>query len=152
MSDHIGIPLRVSKSVQKMYAGNEVAQELFDTWANQNNRSETTVEKMLSDTNQKHDRVEIVEFLKELSKAGCGRFIRGRRGASSRIVWNYNRTVLSKTATGIDLVEQTDKDVDDDDIDANFTQAVFEARELIADALNVSSDLVHISVRLMPTD
>jgi hypothetical protein len=82
-------------------------------------------------------RGEAVALAKELDAAGCGEFKNGRRGAKSRLDWNYNCIGLGKAAAGepvtlerTDVLDMSDFE-EDDDIDAKHPSSI---TEMIADA------------------
>lgn len=93
------IQLNVGKAVQNLYKKNTLANKLFIWCATlSNDASETSVERIM--TAVATDRRSAIRLAKELEEAGCGRFISGRRGASSRFEWRYSRVSLGKVAAG----------------------------------------------------
>jgi hypothetical protein len=90
--------------VQKIYTSSPVATAALDYFAQRTNSStRTTIEQLLAilrQEGQNSDRGEIVDFLKALDDAGCGKFVAGRKGHPSRFEWTLSLVDVGRLAAG----------------------------------------------------
>ena len=139
----------VRQKVRELYASSQVAKDFLDWCADrQRDAKETTIERISSVIGV--SRSEAVSLAKQLDAAGCGDFIVGRRGASSRFAWGYSRINLGRIAMG-EVEELEEKLVDplDDDLESETAQGLTipQAKALLADSLGLEPSQIEINIR-----
>ncbi len=117
------------------------------------NYRETKPETLILRVRQYNDtevsRSEMIKFFRELERAGCGRYVEGRWGHSSRFEWTVKMSVVGQVAKGIspdDLEDETDGwGFTEDDVeppeDGNFITHEFFLRPDFQMSLTLPSDL-----------
>lgn len=140
--------------LRAMYRDDAAARALFD-WAaaRKNDASETSVTYLA----QKAETSEAIatKLARRLDDLGCGDYIVGRRGGTSRIVWAYSLKSIGKAAKSEQgeaaVLEPKDPDLaaesveDRGSVDAPLTIA--QAKKRLAIALGVSPESIEIVVR-----
>lgn len=107
------------EQLKRLYASNKCAKALLSHAAKRkNNKSTTTVDRLLAvivgEENTIVTRQELIEVLRKLEELGCGRFVIGRRGQSSRFEWTVQITSLGKVAIGeASVVETTNSETEE---------------------------------------
>lgn len=99
-------PFIDKEELQKLYReGGEVFRDFID-WLEGNyskkSPKETDVETLIEKLNI--SRLDAVSLAKKMEKIGCGRYITGRRGAKTRIEWNYKVQEICRIAKDDSLV------------------------------------------------
>lgn len=85
--------------LHEMYDDDEVARELFDSFAKrQRDVEETTVENAARLCRREYSEVRPV--LQQIAQTGAGTFRIGRRGSKSRIIWEYSLKSIGRAARG----------------------------------------------------
>lgn len=122
-----------------------------------NDARETNLDRIVQQA--KIDRRMAVKFARALEELGCGNFIEGRRGAKSRIKWNYSLKSIGKAAQGqgdslLEIASDTADDLVDQRPDSKTRDpavegalTISEAKRRLALALGVSSDAIEITIR-----
>jgi hypothetical protein len=92
------------QKLRNLYESNKVAQIFFDHMTKrQRNQGETKVHRilqLLGNNGNEVSRNQIVDLFKNLEQIGCGRFVPGRWGWSSRFVWEVGSKSASLAAAG----------------------------------------------------
>lgn len=143
------IDTNVVAAVRALYASDENA-KLFLDWCAEKQRDvrETTIERMMQVIDI--SRSAAVALARALETAGCGEFLVGRRGATSRFVWAYSRISIGQIAAGeVEELEGVIDPVDEDEEGASGVRSltIREAKNLLADSLGVSVEQIEILVR-----
>jgi hypothetical protein len=90
--------------LKSLYSINPNARHLFDMLAERSNNAKSTSVERIMQLSSAHkipiSRNEVVGLFKQLAEIGCGRFVTGRRGHSSRLQWAVNIFTLGKAASG----------------------------------------------------
>jgi len=90
--------------LQEMYGTNDVFKALFDQLAAREKNSRATktdrMLKLLYDLGRSADRREVIQFFRGLERAGCGRYVEGRRGHPSRFEWTARLSSVGLVAAG----------------------------------------------------
>jgi len=90
--------------LQEMYRTNEVFRAIFEhfTVREKNSRSTKTdrMLKLLYDLGGTADRRAVIQFFRGLERAGCGRYVEGRRGHPSRFEWVVKLNSVGLVASG----------------------------------------------------
>jgi hypothetical protein len=91
---------RAKKRIQDYYADPKEAEtrKFFDWAAKQRFSKESTVEQI--EQGAKVTRAFVVTAMKELDRLGFGKFVVGRRGNQSRMIWNVGLGDLGRCAQG----------------------------------------------------
>lgn len=108
--------------VKNLYRENRFAKVMLDNFSQrERSRKETTVEQMVQiilPEEPKVTRKDVVELYKSLKELGCGDFVIGRRGGTSRFVWSVGMVSLGNVAIGlaseIEAVELVEASEDND--------------------------------------
>jgi hypothetical protein len=135
--------------LRAFYRDSDKAAALLDRLARRKRHwHETKVERLdgtLTKDGMPLSRGDVVEVLKKLDELGCGTFIVGRRGWSSRMAWDVDVASLGRAAAGEDVaLEQTSGDAFDDqdaDGDHEMRKHAFMLREDLDLSLNLPLDL-----------
>lgn len=92
------------EALRRLYGSSSSARAVFDYLAQRRKNSfETTVERLQANLTYRGSgipRSEILEVLRALDRAGCGTFKVGRKGHSSRFIWNVSLMAVGKAAAG----------------------------------------------------
>lgn len=88
-----------SDRLRKMYQRSLSAKALFDWFDSRTNSARETKARVAS-AQTNCDYGEIIELFKELADIGVGQYVVGRKGAETRIVWEYDVKGLSRIAKG----------------------------------------------------
>jgi hypothetical protein len=142
-------------ALKKMYAANESSKNFFEWAANRKNDATQTAIDYIAQR-AVTDRRGAIEIAQQLDDLECGRFVVGRRGARSRIVWKVSLKSIGKAATGkTQKIERLDPelfaetvDLKDDaahEVSQNLTIA--EAKKRLAASLGVEPEAIEITVR-----
>lgn len=93
------LPTDLVKELRRLYSTDEVAARFFD-WAagRQRDARETTIDHLTYLL--RIGRREAMDLAKSLDKLGCGEFLVGRRGAKSRIKWQFSLRSMGDVAKG----------------------------------------------------
>lgn len=117
------LDMELSENLKKIYRSNEAAKALLDTFVTRKRDvAETRVHRAAQLAGTDYD--EMLQALRELAQAGAGEFKVGRKGAKSRIVWEYGVRSLAAAALGegvpikLDLEELSDSEEADEAEDA----------------------------------
>ena len=144
----------VAMAIQALYDENPHATRLFDWTASlERDAYETTVERLC----RKLDisRGDAIRLARELEAAGCGEFIVGRKGWSSRFRWAHSRVSLGQIASGeaVELEEASDP-ISEEDEEASEPQeggerplTIHEAKNRLARSLGVEPSEISIEIR-----
>jgi hypothetical protein len=91
---------RAKKRIRDYYVdpANDGTRRLFDWAAKQNFHKETTVDQIEQGADL--DRAWVIYAMKELAQLGFGKFVVGRRGNDSRMIWKVNLGDLGRYAQG----------------------------------------------------
>jgi hypothetical protein len=95
-----------TKGLKEVYLKNSAAAVILDEFARrERNRSETKVDNLLylKVENRPITRGEVIQVFQELQLIGCGTFIVGRKGHSSRFQWIVGLPSVGKAAAGEDV-------------------------------------------------
>ncbi len=144
----------VAMSIRALYDENPHATRLFDWTASlERDAYETTVERL----SQKLEisRGEAISLARKLEEAGCGRFIVGRKGWSSRFRWEYSRVSLGQVASGeAEELEEASDPISEEDEKASELQegserqlTIHEAKIRLAQSLGVEPSQISIEIR-----
>ena len=103
------------ESLQELYKSNQAARSLFDYYAARARSSKkTSVDRAEFVTGE--DYYDIVAVFKTLEAIGVGKFLVGRKGHESRMVWDYDVISIGQTAQSLeDELEPVPKDAEEDD-------------------------------------
>lgn len=94
------------------YAKDEIAEFVFDHLANrERNHRITSPERLMAilknDGGFPVTKADVIRFFRKLEEAGCGKYVEGRRGHSSRFVWYVRMSDVGQAAQGSkDTVEE----------------------------------------------
>jgi hypothetical protein len=118
--------------IRKLCEIDEIARFIFEYLADrQRNHAEQTVNNLLRALKRRGMEIsnkQAIEFFKALEGFGCGRLLYGRRGYSTRFVWDVRMSSVGQFAIGqLDTVEE----LNEDDV------ADFEADDLISHTFNL---------------
>ena len=108
----------VAMAIRALYDENPHATRLFDWTASlERDAYETTVERL--SRKLEISRGEAISLARELEEAGCGEFIVGRKGWSSRFRWAYSRVSLGQVASGeAEELEEASDPISEEDEEA----------------------------------
>ena len=91
-------------TLRQLYSQNPVAKAFLDHAARrERDQSETKVDRilvLLRAEGHEFRRREIIDLFRKLQDQGCGQFVEGRRGWSSRFVWSTGITSVGRAASG----------------------------------------------------
>jgi hypothetical protein len=97
------------RGLQELYKKSPEARSILDHLANrQRDWNETTVDRLQTNVAKagvELSRSEVVDVLRALEAAGCGDFVVGRRGKSSRFVWRSSLVGVGRLAAGEPVAE-----------------------------------------------
>ncbi len=140
-----------SLAIQKLYKEDDDLRELFDWCATlKRDATETSVDTIASKLNI--SRKGALNIVRQLESAGCGEFLVGRRGGTSRFIWKYSRISLGKVASGeFSEIEGVQDPIEGDeemtDVGNFGPMTIAKAKSMLADALGVKSEQIEIHVR-----
>jgi len=109
-------------SLQGLYESNETARSLLDNFAERERSSKkTSVDRAEAVTGE--DYYSIVSLFKELESIGVGKFVVGRKGHESRMIWSYDIISIGQAARSDDSeLESVPNDAEEDDGKADSIQ------------------------------
>jgi hypothetical protein len=148
------IDVNVVKNLRALYKENDSARKMFDLLANRNRDiGATSVEWVMREIELW--RADAVELLRKLDAAKCGTLYYGRRGAKTRIEWDYSCISIGQAAAGEanDLENIADAITEDDDKENSFSEpqtdlmTIAKAKTLLAKSLGVDPNNIEITVR-----
>lgn len=89
----------MSEGLRELYEEDAGARE-FLKWASerQNDATITSIDRL--EQKAAIDRRKAIELAKQFDRLGCGRYIIGRRGAPSRIEWQFSLKSIGRAAVG----------------------------------------------------
>jgi hypothetical protein len=139
--------------LQALCKSDEAFKRLFEWSANrQNDATQTAIDYLAFRAGT--DRRRAIEMARELEELGCGRFLVGRRGAKSRIIWEISLKSIGLAATGkAKTVESLDPDLKDetvgleDDGASSAPLTIIEAKKRLAKTFGVTPEAIEITVR-----
>ena len=89
----------VTEAIRALYQSSPDAERLFDWTASLGRDAyETTIDRMSEKL--QISRGAAISLARQLEDVGCGDFILGRRGSTSRFRWAYSRVSLGRVASG----------------------------------------------------
>jgi hypothetical protein len=102
-----------TQRLRRLYRSDESAKAVFDHLAKrERSRKELAVERLainIANEGSKASRADVMRVLKELERAGCGKYIPGRKGHQSRFSWDVDMVAVGRNAAGQDTpIEQVD--------------------------------------------
>lgn len=107
------VGLALCDSLKAVYGKNETAKALLDTFAmRKRDVAETTVHRAAQLAGVDYN--EMLRALREIAEAGAGEFKVGRKGAKSRIEWEYGVRSLAAAARGEGRPVKLDREELDD--------------------------------------
>ncbi len=145
----------VAKAVRALYEENPHATRLFDWTASlERDAYETTVERFMRKL--EISRGEAINLARELEEAGCGEFIVGRKGWSSRFKWAYSRVNLGLVASGeAEELEETSDPISEEEEEASEPReggeqhlTIHMAKIRLAQSLGVEPSQISIEIRV----
>lgn len=140
------------QAIQDLYEASLHAKKLFDWTASlKKDAAETSLERLMGvlDISRKS----AVALAQELEKAGCGRFIVGRKGARSRFEWHYSRVSLGQVAAGeTEEIEPVSSNLateaeEEATLSDDRPLTIASAKTLLALSLGVQPDQIEITVK-----
>lgn len=143
----------IADAVKALYERDDNAKKLFD-WVASLQRDATTTSIERISARLGISRSAAVSLAKALEEAGCGEFIVGRRGSSSRFEWSYSRVSLGQVAAGeADEIEQVSDPISETEeetfsaerLDGPLT--IQKAKSMLAQTLGVQPDQIEIQIR-----
>jgi len=147
MMDHIDND--VVTAVRALYAQDDDAKRFLDWCAGKHRDArETSIEHIMRVTDV--SRSTAVALAKALDEAGCGEFIVGRRGSSSRFAWKYSRINLGHIAAGeAEELEEVINPVDDDEEHNSEVTGLTipQAKRYLAQSLGVTPEQIEIHIK-----
>ena len=144
----------VAMAIRALYDENPHATRLFDWTASlERDADETTVERFMRKL--EISRGEAISLARELEEAGCGEFIVGRKGWSSRFRWAYSRVSLGQVASGeAEELEEASDPISEEDEEASEPRegserhlTIHEAKIRLAQSLGVEPSQISIEIR-----
>ena len=144
----------VAMAIRVLYDKNPHATRLFDWTASlERDAYETTVERLSRKLEISRGRA--ISLARELEEAGCGDFIVGRKGWSSRFRWAYSRVSLGQVASGeAEELEEASDPISEEDEEASESQegserplTIHEAKIRLAQSLGVEPSQISIEIR-----
>jgi hypothetical protein len=140
--------------LRTMFRDDPAARALFE-WAaaRKNDASETSIAYLA----QRAETTEAnaTKLARRLDELGCGEYIVGRRGGTSRIVWDYSLKSIGKAAKSHQgesaVLEPKDPDLAAESVEdrgsAEAPLTIAQAKKRLAIALGVSPESIEIVVR-----
>jgi len=90
----------LSRELRELYKKGQGRRELFDAWSTYTKRiSETPADRAMGMTGMSYEAV--IALFKELDAIGVGKFKLGRKGAKTRLIWNYAPRTVGEVAKGV---------------------------------------------------
>lgn len=133
----------VKNRIRKLYSDSPLAKDFLD-WCAKHQRDvrETKIDRIMHV--MEVSRSDAVALAKALDEAGCGEFVVGRRGASSRFVWHHSRINLGQIASGeVDELEEWVEPASEDEEPLTIPKA----KTLLAASLGLDPSQIEISIR-----
>jgi hypothetical protein len=151
--------MSLQDALRDLYRTGEGWREFFEMLSTYTNRrSVLNAENAANHTKLAHET--IVEFLRHLARLEIGKFKFGRRGAKTRIIWNFSPRSVGDVAQGKAAVLERYVEGDDDEAPAiesplalpaktsivDFPAIIEEAKSALAARLGISPDQVNINL------
>lgn len=142
----------VVRAIRSLYLVNPAATQLFDWTATlERDAYETTIDRISQKL--QISRGAAIDLARDLETAGCGEFIVGRRGWSSRFRWAYSRVSLGLVASG-EIEEPTEASDPITETEEEASEAlgserhltIPEAKERLARSLDVEPSQISIEI------
>lgn len=138
------------EAVQTLYEEDPNAKKMFDWTATlRRDATMTTIDTISRELGI--SRKASVALARELEDAGCGEFIVGRRGSSSRFKWAHSRVSLGRVAAGEteEIEDVSDPIPEEEEMSLEETSqplTIRRAKTLLAEALGVEPGQVEIKI------
>ena len=140
-----------AKILKRLYGASPAATAILDDFAGRTyNSTSTKVERLeirLRRAGHELPRRELVGVLKQLADAGCGSFITGRRGQSSRLEWAVQMISVAKAAKGeksaVERLSPAEQGIpeEEDDVPAGLVRHSYRLRQDLTLNLELPADL-----------
>ena len=120
--------------LRKLYDENSSARAVLDHFARrERNRGTTSVDRIQSKVSaegEKISRWDVIKVFRELQECGCGNFLVGRRGATSRFEWDVEMVGVGQAAAReTEQVEEVSlEEAEEEDGDNNLFEHTFRLR------------------------
>lgn len=128
-------------TLRALYKTSEVAAKILDHFASRVRDRRVVkvdqIEKVLSDIT----RADIIDVFRKLEELGFGRFVVGRRGASSRFEREVSLPSLGKAAAGQGTIVAASNDSDDTDEEPATVRHQYRLRPTFAAQIELPADL-----------
>lgn len=140
-------------AIRTLYDQNPDARRLFDWVASlKNDTTETSISRMVGKLHISQGAA--VSLARKLESSGCGKFIVGRRGSSSRFKWSYSRVSLGQVASRVAEVIEPSHDpiLEAEEEDAVLEASkrsltIQEAKMSLAESLGLEPGQIGIEIR-----
>jgi hypothetical protein len=148
------IDKNVVKNIRTLYKDNDSAKKMFDLLASRNRDiGATSIDWVMREIELW--RADAVKLLRELDAAGCGTFYQGRRGAKTRIEWEFSCISIGQAAAGeANELESVEDAITEDDEKASLSfsantepMTIAKAKSLLAESLGVQSSSIEITIK-----
>ena len=147
---------KVLRAIRDLYEAADWARTLFD-WlaARKNNPASTPIERLTGLLDMSLS--EATACAKQLHETGCGEYIVGRRGGTSRFEWAYNAISLGQVASrqADELVGLNDDEDDPGEhmreeethVEGPLTLTIVQAKEALARTFGVKPEQIEIIIK-----
>ncbi len=144
----------VATAIRSLYEKNPDATRLFDWTASlKRDADETTVDRL--SRKLRISRGAAISLARALADAGCGDFIVGRKGWSSRFRWAYSRVSLGQVASGeVEELQEASDPISEEEEEASEPQeggerllTIHEAKIRLAQSLGLEPNQISIEIR-----
>ncbi len=126
MNSNLDLSTKIdTKRLRELYKRDPAARDIFDHLAGRvNNYREQKVDRLvhtLGDDGSHATRGDVTRVFKELERAGCGKYVVGRKGHPSRFRWDVAMVAVGHYAAGgTDAIEELDASApSEEDVPAN---------------------------------
>lgn len=142
----------VRDEIRTLYKTEAWARALFDHFAQRKNNSRQIPTEQLARL-LGESLSEATAYAKRLHDIGCGKYVVGRRGGTSRFEWLYSTISLGRVAAGQsdELVRLIDDEGDEAEgeaeVPAPLTLTIPQAKEALARTFGVTPDKIEIIVK-----
>jgi hypothetical protein len=140
-----------AKVLKRLYGDSVAATAILNDFASRTyNSTSTKVERLetrLRRAGHELARRDVVAVLKQLADAGCGSFITGRRGQSSRLEWSVQMISVAKAAKGegaaVERLDPAEPNApeEDDDVPAGLVKHPYRLRQDLTLSLELPANL-----------
>jgi hypothetical protein len=148
--------------VRAVYLEDDIAQRFFEWAAGRSyDAAETSIDRMAAMA--RADRWETIRLARRLDEIGCGKFVAGRKGWKSRMVWSFSLKSLGEAAQGKSTdLKELDPEVAEDAADQQQITAaghsnaepideghftIGEAKRRLAESLGINPEAIEITIR-----